>query len=273
MAAVIVVLALPSAAMAQEPTTCDRVEGAAHSETDRVVSGLNVVTRDDRDAVAAPLGDQFAGLWVQSALGTWWVGLAPGPLNEQEARAKLREKLHSVLDDTEAEYMHDRLRVLAQPYSNVELRRIQDEIVAAEMGSGRPNMVVGLGSMCKDGAMRVGVMLNTEGATEEQAAEVEHRLRERYGDRVRFERTGPIVANSTLPAAPPRFSDLVSIRRLSGCRLRLRARGDVINLAVGRRDGRRRLTVPVRRRMQVTVRLRDGRAITKVLRFKRCSAA
>lgn len=259
-----VVLAFPAAARAQEPTTCDRVEGAVHSETDRIVGGLNVVTQD---GVAATLGEQFAHLWLQSALGTWWVGIAPGPLNGQEARAKLREKLHSVLDETEAEYMYDRLRLLSQPYSYAELRRIQDEIADAEMVHGPADVVHGVGVGCHDGAMRVGVAINVE-ATEEQAAAAERRLRDRYGDRVRFERM-PMAQPALLPA-PPRFGDLVRIRRAPGCRLRLRARRDAVAVVVGRRAGRR-VTVPVRRRVKVSVRLSDGRMVTKVLRFARCS--
>ena len=250
-------------------------------------------------AAREALGAQFSGLWLNSGVQGWVVGLAPGPLNAAAARTAIVDRLRTRFSESDVTYLDSRLHLDAQLYGEHELQAARDGIestLRAEPGTPWSSSVG-----CRRSDMRrveIGVF-NT--ATPEQIQRVSA-VAEPYGDRVRVELLpyGP-PATVPVPIGPPpmppsartpppvefgRHVKMPIVRRcVRGREIGIAARSTqpaVRALAV-RAGGRtrtiagRRLAKPLRvtlrgrrTKVVVTVHLADGRVGTKAVTYSRC---
>ena len=248
-------------------------------------------------AAREALGPQFAMLWVRRSLQGWVVGLAPGPLEPAPARAAIVEALGRRYSPEEVAYLADRLHISRQPYGEAELRPIADQIGNAARAYRLPT---GIGIRCTlSDAFRVEVTLfNPERSPE--LLERAQAIVAPFGDRVRLEDSflGPApITNvplspppTVVPPAPEPVGRYVAMANGRRC-----IRGPIVRVAV--RSARRsevsaltvragayrrtirapRLTQAIRvnlrgrrSRVEVSVRLRDGRLARETVTLTRC---
>ncbi|MBB4662740.1 hypothetical protein [Conexibacter arvalis] len=121
--------------------------------------------------LAALLGDQFAGVWVAPWHDGWRVGLAPGPLDPDAARAAIAAQLLSQAPAPLAAAAAAALRVVPQPFSHAALEATRDQVAALLTAPGAPH-AGGFGVGCDehDGAIRVLVWLWDESSAADEAA-------------------------------------------------------------------------------------------------------
>jgi hypothetical protein len=79
-------------------------------------------------AAREALGPQYAKLWPDTEAQGWSVGLAPGALDLEQARAAIEAGLRARLPADDAAHLAERLRVVPQPFSDAELRVVQKEL-------------------------------------------------------------------------------------------------------------------------------------------------
>ena len=254
-------------------------------------------------AAREALGDQFTLLSDGDTLPGWVVGVAPGPLDLQQARAAIVDRLSARFTPDDVAFLDSRLHLDPQLYGEPQLKAAQAAITADLAGRDRAPAGRCSSAFELSDAIGVTVKLSQDGAPE-----IGERMRALvpYGDIVRLgvssggpfvvtqlPLTGmPIPAMNPLPgqAGPVTVRKYVSWARASRC-----VRGSQINIAV-RRDqlagvglltvranGRRRtiggarlrkpITVALTRRrtsVVVSVKLRTGQRGERTVAFTRC---
>jgi hypothetical protein len=241
---------------------------------------LDLIEEADIGAQAA-LGPQYANLWFSDRDQGWDVGVAPGPLTLDAARAAILDELAARFPPNPRALLADTLHVYAMPYGMAELEAVQSELSAEleAVDAGR-----GLGIGCEDGdAWRVEVELFSEDATAADIEQVKAILAP-YGDRVRL-----IVVEGGLPESggghrgPRTFVKAPKAGRcIRGDAIRIKVRRAMrrfvkrVNVTVaGRRHrvGRTPLRITLTRRVTrvtITVRLRGGDRLRRTYTFRRC---
>ena len=224
------------------------------------------------------LGWQFTMLWINHVVQGWVVGVSPGPLDLDQARARIVEGLapHYTADDLA--YVAERLHVDAQPYNETELRATQEQVEADLYAAGIHAGYTRYGLCTLSDAIRVEVMLYSvvDAPTVERVREI----LVPYGDRVRLgfsPYSGPPPPVPLLPApapapvpAPPSVQRYVTMTNAKRC-----IRGAIVRIAVRRgsadvrslsvkADGRRRTISGARLRKPLEVRLRHARTVVEV---------
>ena len=256
-------------------------------------------------AAREALGDQFTLLWMSDALQGWVVGVAPGPLDLQQARAAIVDRLSARFTPDDVAFLDSRLHLDPQLYGEPQLKAAQAAITADLSAAGIDAGWSVFFGLCElSDAIRVTVELYQDSTPE--IVERVRALLVPYGDIVRLgvssggpfvvtqlPLTGmPIPAVNPLPgqAGPVTVRRYVSWARASRC-----VRGSQINIAV-RRDqlagaglltvranGRRRtiggarlrkpISVALTRRrtsVVVSVKLRTGQRGERTVTFTRC---
>jgi hypothetical protein len=277
------VLATPGSAAAGE-LACD-LEGAQDiADGDRMMRLLN----GPSDEIEAILGDQFAGYWMSRRDQGWDMGLAPGAMSLEQARAAIDDLLHQRLAADDADFLMRTFTLYAQPYGYAELRSVLDPLDAqlAEALGDRIFWQAGIG--CLDGeAHRVEVGLYSD-ATPDDIAKVRE-LAAPYGDRVRIYLDGLLepegAGGGTVAGRLQAFIKLRSPKRCVRTRTikfktRPAARAVIRRITVrvaGKRRPLRdgiRLTIGLKRRgvtpVRVVLRIGDGSRLAHTYRFRRC---
>jgi hypothetical protein len=278
--AVALSLLAPASAAAQDPQAC-AVGGGPYQYQARLTGLL-----DHADAAARErLGTQFAGLWLSDRRQGWAVGVAPGALDAEEARAAIVDGLATRVSGERFETLSSMLSVHPQPYGWAELEAVQAQLVARLEGLASA-WSAGIG--CPDGdAWRVEVWLFRD-ATPESIARAQEIVAP-FAPRARLTVTAmgpPTPAAGPAPfagSAPrPRLRRFVALPRrcvrgrAARIRVRRSARPLVERLAVSVAGERRRVGVAVRvhvgrrTRLAIALRLRDGRSTRRVITLRRC---
>jgi hypothetical protein len=214
-------------------------------------------------------GGQYTAAWLGPGDAGWFVGIAPGPDTLDAVAARLADYIAATYKPEDAQFLRERLHVVAQPYSKAELDRVQAALVAQAIPLG---VTWSLGEGCQDtDGYRVEFHLfdNATGGIFAAA----QRMAAPYGDMVVVRRLPGGISPTAGPA--PVAAPLVLPRCATGRTLRLRAPagGRILSVTVGGRATRTRmLTAPRRgsRLVRVTARLADGRAVTRSVRLRRC---
>ncbi len=260
-------------------------------------------------AAREALGEQFAMRWFSDANHGLAVGLAPGALDADAARAAIVAELNERFTPEQAAFVAGRFAVVPMPYGEAALKETAAQVQARVTAAGIPQgkvMVNFAGCRFSD-AWRVEVEMFTP-ITEEEVQRVTETVAE-FGDVVRL---NPIpmtmmpIGGSvpwipiTAPPAPPDPPDTLATpvvnagpyvsvpatrRCVRGPAVRVRARPgkSVRSLVVssrGRRQtvsGKRMTTTGVkvalkarRTTVAVTVRLQDGTTATRSYTYTRC---
>lgn len=247
-------------------------------------------------AAREALGAQFSGLWLNSGVQGWVVGLSPGRLNDAAARTAIVERLRTRFSESDVADLDSRLYLDAQLYGQDELQTARDGVESAlRSDPDRPPWSSSVGCGLSDmRRVEIGIY-NT--ATPEQIERVTARLAP-WGDKLRIEllrhgRPAPAII-AFPPGRPPppapvavgRHVALPILRRcVRGRQVRIRARitQPPVQALTVRAGGRsrtiagRRLAKPLiadlrgrRTTAVVTVLLADGRAGTKTVTYTRC---
>jgi hypothetical protein len=288
------VLAVPASAAAEE-FPCALGEAPSQPGDERISDILG--QRDlgglgGAEDILARLGDQAAGYW-SSTREPWAMGIAPGPLSFEEARAAIEDLLTDRFGAADAALVMSRLGLYPMPYGDKELRAIADEIEAQISDEFRFMdelwWVVDIG--CLDGeAWRVEVGLFSDATPDEIA-----RIREivaPYGDKARLYLDGLVdLPNAGGGTDASRLrSSFIRLRSPKRCvhasRIRLKTRRSarrVIRRMVVTTPGRKRalagddlarpVTVSLGRRVtpvRVVIRVGDGSRVAHTYRFRRC---
>jgi len=263
-----------AAAAAGEPA-CD-LGGGPYGYQDAL---LDLIEEADIAAQAA-LGPQYASLWFSDRDQGWDVGVAPGPLTLDAARAAILDELGARFPPNPRALLADTLHLYAQPYSQAELETIQEEISAQLNGL---DGSYGLGIGCTNGdAWRVELELYND-ASAETVRQVQAIVAP-YGDRVLL-----MVLDEGPPqelAGRPSLRRFVKAPKAGRC-----IRGDAIRIRVRRsarefvkrvtvtvagerhRAGRKPLRIMLTRRVtrvRINVRLRGGGRVHRTYTFRRC---
>jgi hypothetical protein len=276
-------LATPASAAAEE-SPCALGEAPSQPGDERV---SDILGDGGADAIREMLGDQMAGYW-SSPREPWAMGIAPGPMSFDEARAGIEDLLTARAGAADAALVMSRLGLYPMPYGDNELRAIADKLDAEmneEFGEDFTWYVDRGG--CLDGeAWRVQVGLYSD-ATEEQIAAVRE-LVAPYGDIVRLYLDGlldlPTAGGGTV--ASRLRSSFIKLRSPKRCvetrtiqlKTRRSARHVIRRITVtvaGKRRAlmRNRLTIRLRRGVtpvRVVVRVGDGTRLAHTYRFRRC---
>lgn len=272
-----------------DPAATGHLGTLAHPSAMRPVGSPSSAPPAKPDAVEdakAYLGSQFAMFWLQSRETAWYIGVAPGRISVDEARAHIVRYIDAYYAPDDATTLREGLRVIAEPYGQAELAGVRDRLsTEAKMQDWGVAFGVGIGCSLSD-SWRVELTLFSD-SPEDVVAEARE-LAAPYGDRVRVVRTDLGAPVATEIVAPPMhhatLRSLVRIRRQGHrvvVRVRRSARDRVERLTVrarGHRATRRgdRLTRPVRvrlrrrhaTRVRVAVRLGDGTTVAKRERFR-----
>jgi hypothetical protein len=279
-----VALATPAPAAAAE-LPCALGGGLGETAEDARI--WDILGDGGADAIREMLGDQAAGYW-SSPRELWAMGIAPGPMSVDEARAAIEELLTDRVGAADAALVMSRLGLYPMPYGDNELRAIADKLeqeIDREFGEALTWVVNRSG--CLDGeAWRVEVGLFSDATPEQIAAFRE--LIAPYGDKVRLYLDGLVDlpnAGGGTDAARLRssFIRLRSPRRCVSTRTiqlktRRSARRVIRRITVtvaGRRRAltRNRLTIRLKRRVtpvRVVIRVGDGSRLAHTYRFRRC---
>src|SRR5689334_21374073 len=120
-----VVLATPAPAAAAE-FPCELGEGPGPTaEDDRIWDILG--DQGGADAIREQLGDQAAGYW-SGTRETWAMGIAPGPLSFDEARAAIEDLLTDRFGAADAALVMGRLGLYPMPYGDNDLHATADKL-------------------------------------------------------------------------------------------------------------------------------------------------
>jgi hypothetical protein len=218
----------------------------------------------------AVLGAQIAGYWLNDG---WDMGVAPGPLTGEAARAAIGERIAARFAPEDAELLVSTLQLHAMPYSDAELRPIEAEILAAMEGS---EFFWAAGIGCLDGeAWRVEVGLYADATADDIAAVRE--LLTPYGDKVRLYLDGVLPHPAASGTAAGRLRGFIRVRcvgrRTIVVRTRPAARPVIRRVTVIVRGRRRvlskRLTVRATK-VRVVLRVGDGTRLAHTYRYRRC---
>ena len=283
--ALAIVFATPAPAAAEE-LACALGEGPGETAEDARI--WDILGDGGADAIREMLGDQAAGYW-SSPRETWAMGIAPGPMTFDEARAAIEDLLTDRVGAVDAALVMSRLGLYPMPYGDNELRAIADEI-DAKIGDDFKIVdelwwVVDVG--CLDGeAWRVEVGLFSDATPDDIA-----RIREivaPYGDKARLYLDGlvdlPGAGGGTVASRlRSSFIRLRSPKRCVSARtIQLETRSSarrVIRRITVTVNGRRRalthnrLTIRIKRRVtpvRVVIRVGDGSRLAHTYRFRRC---
>jgi len=230
-------------------------------------------------AAREALGDQFTMLWFNSTLQGWVVGVAPGPLDLQQARAAIVDRLSARFAPDDVAFLAQRLHLDAQPYRESELKAtqagVQADLTAAGLGVA---WSVGYGLCQLSDAIRVEIGLYADSTPE--IVERVRALMAPYGDRVRLGVSPhgpptamalPLIGGAPRPpgiAVPAplsigRYVSMVSSARcVRGARINVAVRGaqrGKVALLTVRANGRRRTIGGARLRSPITVKLTHRR--------------
>jgi hypothetical protein len=125
-ALVFAALAFPVAARADAGAPCRIPPGTpAVADAPRVQS---LVFNGPGATAERLLGRQFAGTWLHPSDGTWYVGVAPGGLGVEGAQQAIGAQLGVGPD---ADFLRERLRVVAEPYAWADLKAVRDNLFKA----------------------------------------------------------------------------------------------------------------------------------------------
>jgi hypothetical protein len=275
-------LATVSSAGEVKRLACDLEGGGSEAYQERLAPLL----ADAAEEAHAVIGDQIAGYWLSDRDQGWDMGVAPGPLTVEEAHAEIAERLAARFAPEDAEYLAGALHLYDMPYSDKELRVLEQELrsrMEADVG-GRIFWAVHRG--CLDGeAWRVEVGLYSD-ATAEDVAQV-RALVAPHGDKVRLYLDGVMTHPSSGASTASRLRSFVRLpsakRCVSGRTIALRTRAHaraVIRRATVTVRGRRRaltgepVTVRLVRRgptkVRIVVRVGDGTRLAHAYRYRRC---
>jgi hypothetical protein len=289
-----VLLATSSAAALAAPAACAPADGPHDYQ-----AGLAPLIRTGEGGGAEgasreAVGPQFTMLWLDDVRQGWDVGLAPGAMNADQARAAIVDQLSARFSAEQVSYLADRLHVEPQPYSEADLQATSDQVVAqmqaADLGAA---WSAGYGLCTLSDAIRVEVLMygDSTQATQDRV----RAILAPYGDRVRFAVSAsapPSGGTGRVAAAPPRVADYLSVASTRRCvrrpAIRLRARPSrraqidavTVTVTAGGRSvtrGTSALVRPLVVRLRaahttvtVAVRLRDGRRAARAYAFSRC---
>jgi hypothetical protein len=280
-----VVLAAPAPAAAEE-FPCALGGGADPSLEDGRI--WDILGDGGADAIQALLGDQAAGYWT-SPRETWAMGIAPGPLSFDEARAAIEDLLTDRVGADDAALVMSRLGLHPMPYGDNELRATAEKIekqIDDELGQ-ELSWVVDNGG-CLDGrAWRVEVGLFSD-ATAEQIAAVRELIAP-YGDIVRLYLDGLVTPPNASGTTVGYMRSFIRLRSPRTCvrtrtiqlRTRRSARRVIRRITVTVAGRRRaltgnRTTIRLRRGVtpvRVVIRVGDGSRLAHTYRFRRCARA
>lgn len=288
---VLLTVVAPQVASAQERSPCTFDGGSTDPGREYARLGRLVSDGPGPD-LPGTLGSQYAKWWLQPRDHNWYVGLAPGSMDLETARARILERVDAHYGGDEARLLRDRLRVVEQPYGHAELSAIQEELVA-QVVDRRWGVGWALGIGCQASpAWRVEFTLYNDSS--DAVFEEARSLAAKYGDRVRLQRMSsspPIPVPAAAPLAPrrPGVLDVVNpdprrcmTRTAVRLRVRLAHRSAIRRMTVvsgGRRavlgPGRLTRSVPLllgarRTRIQVAVEFLDGRTARKTFHLRRC---
>jgi hypothetical protein len=120
----------------------------------------------------ALLGDQFGGVWLNAWDDTWGVGVAPGPLSVDDARAAILGLVADAPADV-ATPGAAALRVYPEPHSWAELEAALDQTGPLLTDAGLSGIDGGFGISCQDGPFQVMFLIfdDTDAATEARIRE------------------------------------------------------------------------------------------------------
>ena len=183
-------LAFPAAARADAGAACRIPPGTpAAADASRVQS---LVFNGPGAMAERVLGGQFAGAWVHPSDGTWYAGVAPGSISVDAAQQAIGAQLGVGPD---ADFLRERLRVVAEPYAWADLKTARDALSKAfSKQKWDVGMTSGIGCSMSDN-WRVEVMLfKDSGKFITLAMKV---MAQRYG--------GDRVIVRRLSSAPPRI--------------------------------------------------------------------
>src|SRR4051794_34824200 len=119
----LVALAVPAAARADAAPPCRIPPGTPAAVDAARVQAL--FTAGAGAKVEPLLGRQFAGAWLHPSDGTWYAGVAPGAVSVEAAQATIAAQLG---DGPDADFLRERLRVVAEPYAWSDLKAVRDTL-------------------------------------------------------------------------------------------------------------------------------------------------
>lgn len=287
-----IVLATPATAAAGE-LACDLGEGPEDptAEEQRVYDILgqrDLGGQGGAEDVRAMLGDQAAGYWsgTREMLA---MGIAPGPLSFEEARAAIEDLLTDHFGAADAALVMSRIGLYPMPFGDNEIRatgeRLEEEM---DEQFGEDFLWVVDPGGCLDGeAWRVQVGLYSD-ATAEQIAAVRELIAP-YGDIVRLYLDGLITPPTASTSTAGYMRGLIKLRSPKRCvsartiqlKTRRSARRVIRRITVTVNGKRRpmsdnRLTIRIKRRVtrvRVVIRVGDGSRWAHTYRFRRCARA
>jgi hypothetical protein len=266
LAALSLLAVLAPAARADHPAC--QLHPIAEPPGDEAMRVQNLVVGPVAEAVRPALGERYAGLWFRLDQPRWYVAVAPRDADLASAREELHRLIDARLGPDDAQFVRERLGVVAMPYSADDLDAVQ-KALSEEFQPQWPGDLVSIGVGCQSGEMRVELDLHVE-APPETVARVEQAAA-RWGDRAVVYRVNyRAMANGGLLSQPlPSFARV----RCSRGRLLVAPRG--ARRLVLRKGGRRidvRRTTRVRWRGTVDVEavLRDGRRVRERVSLPRC---
>ena len=137
-----------------------------------------------RTVAREAVGAQYTMLWLNSTVQGWVVGVAPGPLDLQQARARIVEALVPHFTPADLAYLDEHLYVDPQPYSDAELQATQAQVHADLMAIGA-RWSGGISGCSRSDTVRVEITLYN--GTDTQLVERVRAALAPHGDRVRLE--------------------------------------------------------------------------------------
>jgi hypothetical protein len=290
-AALVLVLAaaclmLATASAGAGPLACDLGSGGSQEYMDR----LGPLLGGAAEEAEAVLGAQIAGYWLSERDQGWDMGLAPGPLTIEDARAAIAERLNARFAPDDAAYLISVFHLYEMPYADAELKPVANDLtdlMAAQIGR---TILWTVGVGCLDGeAWRVEVGLYSDATPEDIAAVRE--IVAPYGDRVRVYLDGLVdLPNAGGGSVASRLKSFISLRsprrcvRASTIRFKTRRSArQVIRRVTLTVSGRKRvlsgdrlatpLTIRLRRRVtrvKVVVRVGNGSRLARTYVYSRC---
>ena len=239
---------------------------AASCELGEAPERLGPLLEAASEEANAVLGTQIAGYWIK---GGWDMGVAPGPLTVEDARAQIGERIAARFAPDDAEYVMSALQLHEMPYSDAELRPIVAEI-NDEMDGSDFSWTAGVG--CLDGkAWRVEVGLYDDATAEDIAAVRE--LLAPHGDKVRLYLDGlithPSAGGGTVASRLRSFIRVRCVgRRRISVRTRPAARAVIRRVTVRGRVLTRTRRIVRGRKVRVVVKVGDGERLAHT--YHRC---
>ena len=167
---------LPAAARADSSTQCPAPPAGTPPHADAQRAGQ--IFASWHTELVGSIGEQYSGHGLDNVHGAWFVGYAPGPLDEAAVRARVLEVVDRHVSGEEAAFMREHLLLDPQRYGEAELRDVQRQL--GETAHDAP-WAIGVSCMYGD-IRRAEVTLWAEDSTPEQQEEA-RRAAARFGDR------------------------------------------------------------------------------------------